>query len=449
MSFENITDFEYIIHQINDVEKLFNDNSKNEIEILNKIISISKMIIDCDRVDNKSKTYYSQVSVSISDKVNNGHILSVDDINRWKMLAKISVSVAFINLSTEMKRKGTYYVDIEPSRFRFLADFFYEKSKPIIHAHYHAIRRLSYIDPLYCYEKSLEAFSSLPTLFKDLYTDCFYEYIPSIAVDKTYKICSICGSAEADPYYCAEQSALYEKDESCKLYSPAKLWLKCRRCNNLFVYNFPAHSFEEIYNSTQTDVNESIKKVHSPRSYESRYPMFKLDKFSNILNKVKMFNTGDRYLEVGLGTGEMLAVALEMGYDVTAIEISQETCEKLSGNFDIDIYLCDFMKFDIDKKFDVMIMGDVIEHVSQPTDALKKAYDLLDDNGVLWLSTPNYESSFGKYQKYSDPMWSEKQHFTYFSYKGLKPICENFGFTIKRYDVSERYNGSMELILQK
>ena len=85
----------------------------------------------------------------------------------------------------------------------------------------------------------------------------------------------------------------------------------------------------------------------------------------------------------------------------------------------------------------------------QLVDALQKAYELLNDNSILWLSTPNFNSAFTRMRKFTDPMWNQKNHFTYFSYEGLEPFLKKVGFTIKRYDVSERYNGSMELILQK
>jgi len=52
-------------------------------------------------------------------------------------------------------------------------------------------------------------------------------------------------------------------------------------------------------------------------------------------------------------------------------------------------------------------------------------------------------------RKFSDAMWNQRNHFTYFSYEGLKPFLDKVGFEVKRYDVSNRYNGSMELILQK
>ena len=94
-------------------------------------------------------------------------------------------------------------------------------------------------------------------------------------------------------------------------------------------------------------------------------------------------------------------------------------------------------------------MGDVIEHVTDPEAALKNAYRLLDDDGVLWLSTPNFESSFTRMKKFTDAMWLEPSHISYFNYNGLEALLEKCGFTVREYAVSNRYNGSMELIITK
>ena len=171
--------------------------------------------------------------------------------------------------------------------------------------------------------------------------------------------------------------------------------------------------------------------------------------YSEIFNNIRMYNDGRKYLEIGVGNGEMLACALEMGYEADAVEICKEDCENISGTLGVDIKWCYFLDYSTSKRYDVIIMGDVLEHVSQPTKALEKAHKLLAENGILWLSTPNYNSAFTRMLQFSDPMWNQVNHFTYFSFEGLKPILDKVGFDVKRYDISRRYNGSMDLILQK
>ena len=161
------------------------------------------------------------------------------------------------------------------------------------------------------------------------------------------------------------------------------------------------------------------------------------------------YTNGKSLLEVGIGTGELLAVAIELGYDVNAVELRQDRAQEIANMLSIPIWSCDFLKFESEKKFDILTMGDIIEHVTSPKLALEKAYSLLKEDGVLWLSTPNYNSSFTQMLKFRDAMWKEPEHVSYFHFKGLENLANDVGFMIQKYQVSNRYNGSMELILTK
>lgn len=158
---------------------------------------------------------------------------------------------------------------------------------------------------------------------------------------------------------------------------------------------------------------------------------------------------GKNLLEVGAGTGELIATALEMKFDVEAIEISRRLANRLQNLFHMDIHCTDFLKFETDKKYDIVTMGDVIEHVTKPREALEKAHSLLKDSGVLWIATPYFESGFSRMLQDNDPMWREPYHISYFSYDIFKKMLEETGFEVVDYAVSQRYNGSMELFAKK
>ncbi len=288
--------------------------------------------------------------------------------------------------------------------------------------------------PDVCYSFAIEAFKLDPSVGK--YFNTKYIYDEKQICDEYYESCPICGDENAVSHYCAPQF-IFPEDE-IKFSSPVKLWRKCNGCGNIYSYNFPTLKVDTINgNFTRTS------------DYETITPRFPLSITSDILNKCREFTAGKRYLEIGIGSGEMLAGAIEMGYDVTAVEICREDCEKISAVLGVDIKCCDFIEYNTDEKYDIIIMGDVLEHMLKPVEGLKKAKKLLADNGVLWLSTPNYNSSFSRLQKFKDPMWNQYHHLTYFSYETLLPILNDIGLDVVRYDISNRYNGSMELFCMK
>lgn len=265
-----------------------------------------------------------------------------------------------------------------------------------------------------------------------------YVYKPS--EQREFNKCPVCGGT-GKPYHC---SFSYRMSDFEYPFEPFKLWIQCETCHNLYTYKFP-QSFLELSERhkeiTPSDNAENavsnIANVHS------------LAIWSDILNKLRRYTDKKALLEVGIGNGELLSVALEMGYTTEAVEIVEQSAQRVSDILGIPIWNGDFLSFSPDKTYPIIIMGDVIEHVTDPEAALRNVFRLLDDNGVLWLSTPNFEGSFTRLRKFTDPMWLEPYHITYFNRSGLETLLKKCGFEVKEYSVSNRYNGSMELIITK
>ncbi len=226
---------------------------------------------------------------------------------------------------------------------------------------------------------------------------------------------------------------------------PSKLWMKCNSCENLYSKYYPHKFF---------NTNHSIKVIRNgvsptPSHLQSNVSTHTLRNWCDILNNISEYSNGTDILEIGIGKGALIATALEFGYSIDCIEIDENIAYEISNILNHDIICCDFLNFRTDKTYDIITMGDVIEHLSNPINGLKKAYSLLNDDGVLWISTPNYNSAFNKLHKINTAMWNEPYHLTYFSKTGLENIIKKLGFEILDYRISINYNGSMEIILKK
>lgn len=264
-----------------------------------------------------------------------------------------------------------------------------------------------------------------------------YQFEPAKHPQRQFGSCPICGGSGVAHYAACSYTAL-----DCPVpFYPAKLWMKCESCHNLYTRYYPEEYLSSAGQKLETITpHPSLEHVSRPQRQAI---------WGNILNSISEFTFGKDVLEVGIGKGEFIAAALEMGYHVDGIEIIRTTAQEIADLLDIPIICGNFLEFETDKKYSILSMGDVLEHLGDPVAALKKAYDLLRDDGILWLSTPNYESGFSRCMKYKDPMWLEPTHVTYFSANGLEQVAETCGFVIQKYSISDRYNGSMELILKK
>ncbi len=265
-----------------------------------------------------------------------------------------------------------------------------------------------------------------------------YSYRP--APQRTFARCPICGGA-GTPYY---RALAYRLNDFEYPHLPAKLWMRCAGCGNLYTWKYPEALLTQAAHPSFVQPDES-KRLTATRQESALI----LSVWSTILNKLRAYTSGKALLEVGIGEGCLLAVALEMGYQPDAVEIVRASAQTVADILQIPIWNGDFLDYHPDKRYSVIIMGDVIEHVTDPEKALKNARRLLADDGVLWLSTPNFEGSFTRLMKFQDPMWLEPQHISYFSFAGLQALAEKCGFTVREYQASNRYNGSMELILTK
>ena len=263
-------------------------------------------------------------------------------------------------------------------------------------------------------------------------------YRPGLHPQTELKCCPICGG-EGTPYHAALSGEIVNFDT---LFLPAKLWMRCQHCGNLYTRYFPTEFLQMgaapkvLYPTPHHMVTRQVRASN-------------LRVWCDILNKIRAYTSGTSLLEVGVGQGHLIAVAQEMGYAVTAVELLEKEAQETADLLNLPVICGDFLHLEEDLQVDIITMGDVIEHLQRPMEGLKKAYALLRENGILWLSTPNFESSFTKMMKAFDPMWMEPYHITYFSRNGLLPLLEQVGFALLEYTVSNRYNGSMELLLRK
>ena len=119
----------------------------------------------------------------------------------------------------------------------------------------------------------------------------------------------------------------------------------------------------------------------------------------NIINTLKLKNKKKplekvRILDVGCGGGLLSEPMNRLGADVVGIDASKKNIEvaKLhanKNNLDIE-YLCTSPEnLRIDKKFDVILNMEIIEHVKDVDFFLESCSKLLKTNGVMFVATLN------------------------------------------------------------
>ena len=149
------------------------------------------------------------------------------------------------------------------------------------------------------------------------------------------------------------------------------------------------------------------------------------EQFSDRVNK------DTKYLEVGCSFGGVAKNVLDFGVEVCdVVEPNKVDAEFIKENFDgITVYNDLLENVNIDKKYNLVVSFEVLEHAISPIEFLKKCNNLMDKGGFINIEVPNHDDVILRYNtdRYKD-FYYHKAHIHYFTYKSLNDICSMAGF---------------------
>lgn len=111
-------------------------------------------------------------------------------------------------------------------------------------------------------------------------------------------------------------------------------------------------------------------------------------------NLVRLGSNSNKYLEIGGGHGLYIYEALELLPNVSQfdmVDISQSSLDLAKGIISDNrvVYTHkNIFDFEDEENFDIITLGEVLEHVEDPMSLLKKISRLLSPNGVSFITTP-------------------------------------------------------------
>ncbi len=99
-----------------------------------------------------------------------------------------------------------------------------------------------------------------------------------------------------------------------------------------------------------------------------------------------------RWLDVGTGTGEIVAVLREKGIEAYGLELSKHSVEFAKRAYGLDLIPQTLQQYSKQKPqlFDVISFMGVLEHVADPVNTLGAAVKLLKKGGYIAAEVPNF-----------------------------------------------------------
>ena len=84
------------------------------------------------------------------------------------------------------------------------------------------------------------------------------------------------------------------------------------------------------------------------------------------------------------------------------------------------------------KKFDIIIAHHVIEHIKKPEALINKAKKILKKDGILVLSTPDFDSAMSRRYKENYRMFHDSTHISFFTNDSMHRFLRKKGLKIKK-----------------
>jgi 2-polyprenyl-3-methyl-5-hydroxy-6-metoxy-1,4-benzoquinol methylase len=147
---------------------------------------------------------------------------------------------------------------------------------------------------------------------------------------------------------------------------------------------------------------------------------------------------GDRLLEVGSNVGLFLDTARTRGWHARGIEPSKWAVQVGRERFQVDLEQQVLEQLDLPPaSADAVVLLDVLEHLQDPLDALKRLRPLVDGEGVLILSTVNFAGLHARLRGENWP-WLIRPHLHYFTPPTLRALLRNAGFRVVEWSLVPR-----------
>jgi SAM-dependent methyltransferase len=133
--------------------------------------------------------------------------------------------------------------------------------------------------------------------------------------------------------------------------------------------------------------------AHSDTDYETAAIKGSV-KFPEILGWIRRFKPSGEFFEVGCGMGYFLHYAREQGYNVSGIEYAELGVRVCREKFSLNVERGSFEELrEKPDRYDVIFMGDVLEHLMQPLEMLRKANSMLRNSGLVAVEVPSMFNS--------------------------------------------------------
>lgn len=241
------------------------------------------------------------------------------------------------------------------------------------------------------------------------------------------KQCPICQAREAETIYSLTCGNL----DKSMLYPTVRITL-CLRCGHIFneITADELAGLANYYNDEYAPANLGVTdKTGDLPGSAGRLTTQRYDQLYRALSP----HINPRYdvLDVGCALGGFLDYMSDKGFSkLTGVDMTQTYVEqaRLKNRYGVEIGDAECLPFD-DRTFDVIVMEQVLEHLSSPIKAFKEAHRVLKKDGIFCVGVPD-AARYADYYFFDFYWFLLREHIQHFDISHLALLGKQTGFDL-------------------
>lgn len=236
-----------------------------------------------------------------------------------------------------------------------------------------------------------------------------------------------------------------------------KFWIStCNQCQFIFTNPIPHQADIGKYYASEQYVSHSDTRKGIINQLYHYVRKLTLSHKLQLIEKVNT-NSAKHLLDIGCGTGYFLQYAQIKGWTIAGYE-PDETARK-AAEHKINAKIATDLKEFGSKKFDVITLWHVLEHVHSLNETVEFLKHHLSDSGKIVIAVPNIESWDANYYQEKWAALDVPRHLYHFSKKSISLLFHQHGLKLLKskgmiFDsfyvsmISEKYknNGKLNVI---
>ena len=207
---------------------------------------------------------------------------------------------------------------------------------------------------------------------------------------------------------------------------------KCKNCGHIYNYlnDVELKNLMKYYEQEYAPINISSKDRIGDKPGSTNQAT--MDRYDHVFDFISSRITKDsRILDVGCALGGFINFLKDKGYkNLYGIDPIKAYVNK-ANNENIKIGNVKSIPFE-DNSFDIIILDQVLEHLSNLKLTMKEIKRVLKKGGLLYIGVPDVDG-------YNDDIyyWIIREHIQHFSIVGIKLLAQTNGFEFLEHELTD------------